>query len=50
MISGSIVVMDNDKNRFNRFYFVNSDKVCFYNKRHLFSVGHEHLSISKGEK
>lgn len=49
-IAGSVIVYEN-KLFYNRFYWVNPDgEFHHYDKRHLFSLGHEDRSYTKGEK
>jgi len=49
-IVGSLIIEDNDK-IFNRATWVFPDgKTEFYDKRHLFTMGQEHLNYSSGEE
>ena len=48
-LSGSLAVKVGDDYR-NRHYFVTPDAVSFYDKRHLFSYGREHLKYTRGEQ
>ena len=49
-IGGSIAVAE-DGRYYNRFYFVNTDGVIhYYNKRHLFSYGHEDQYYAEGKE
>lgn len=49
-IAGSLIIEDRG-HFFNRFLFVTPDnKVHYYDKRHLFSMGDENLFFNKGEK
>jgi len=48
-IAGSLIIEENGL-YFNRFLFVMPDnQLCFYDKRHLFSMGDEHQFFSKGK-
>lgn len=47
-ISGSLAVRLQDGSYRNRHYFVAPDKVSFYDKRHLFSHGHENEHYTRG--
>ena len=47
-ISGSLAVRLQDGAYRNRHYFVAPDKVSFYDKRHLFSHGHEDEHYTRG--
>lgn len=46
-IIGSIIV-EQDQKYFNRLFFVDKQSVKYYDKRHLFSMGGEHLHYEKG--
>ncbi|MBO7331664.1 MAG: nitrilase family protein, partial [Alistipes sp.] len=49
-IAGSVVVTDGER-YFNRFYFVKPDgEVEYYDKRHLFTYGGEHLRFTAGDR
>ena len=49
-IAGSVAVKDGDK-YYNRFYFVTPDgEVTYYDKKHLFTYGGEHLRFTAGEE
>lgn len=49
-IAGSVAVCDGER-YYNRFYFVKpSGEVVWYDKRHLFTYGGEHLRFTAGEK
>lgn len=49
-IAGSVAVSDGER-YFNRFYFVKpSGQVVWYDKRHLFTYGGEHLHFTAGEE
>lgn len=49
-IAGSVAVCDEGR-YYNRFYFVKPDgEVTFYDKKHLFTYGGEHLRFTAGEK
>lgn len=49
-IAGSVVVTEGER-YFNRFYFVKPDgEVEYYDKRHLFTYGGEHLRFSAGDR
>ena len=49
-IAGSIAVEENGK-FYNRFYFVKPDgSVTYYDKKHLFTYGGEHLRFTAGEE
>jgi omega-amidase len=49
-VAGSIIVEDDDK-YYNRFLFVTpSGDIFQYDKRHLFSLGNEHLQFTKGTR
>ena len=49
-IAGSIAV-EQDGKYYNRFYFVKPDgSVTYYDKKHLFTYGGEHLRFTAGEK
>lgn len=48
-ISGSLAVKVGD-NYYNRHYFVKPNSVSFYDKRHLFSYGHEDVHYTRGEQ
>lgn len=48
VIGGSLIIRDNNQ-VFNRFIFMQPDgNFKFYNKRHLFRMGDEHLSFTQG--
>ncbi len=48
VIAGSLMIKENNK-FFNRFVFVQPDQsVEYYDKRHLFSMGEEHLHFTPG--
>ena len=48
-IAGSLSVRERDGIYRNRFYFVTPDDVWYYDKRHLFSYGNEHLAYTAGK-
>ena len=49
-IAGSVAVKDGDK-YYNRFYFVKPDgDVSYYDKKHLFTYGGEHLRFTAGKE
>ena len=49
-IAGSIIIKEKDS-YYNRLLWVNSDgSVFWYDKRHLFTMGGEHIAFSKGDK
>lgn len=48
-LAGSIATRDGDA-YYNRFYFVEPDKVTFYNKRHLFGYGGESRHYQPGQE
>lgn len=49
-LAGSMIVKE-DENYFNRFIFVTpTGEIFYYDKRHLFSIGEEHLYFSNGNK
>ncbi|CAL6087378.1 Omega-amidase [Hexamita inflata] len=48
-ICGTLIIKE-DNDIFNRFVFINKQKVASYDKRHLFSPGNEHLKLSKPNK
>ena len=49
-IAGSVAVKDGEK-YYNRFYFVKPDgSVTYYDKKHLFTYGGEHLRFTAGEE
>lgn len=49
VICGSYIVRD-EAEYFNRLYWVEPNGECsFYNKRHLFRMGNEHISFSQGK-
>ena len=49
-IAGSVVVKE-DGHYYNRFYFVRPDgTVTYYDKKHLFTYGGEHLRFTAGEE
>lgn len=47
-ISGSLAIRLQDGSYRNRHYFVTPDEVSFYDKRHLFSHGHEDEHYTRG--
>ncbi|MDD6254084.1 MAG: nitrilase family protein [Bacteroidales bacterium] len=47
-VAGSIAVELDSGLKVNRFYFVTPDSVTYYDKRHLFSYGGEHLNFTGG--
>lgn len=48
-VAGSIAIMEESGNYFNRFCFVRPDGVCsFYDKHHLFTYGGEHHRYTAG--
>ncbi len=50
-IAGSVAVRETDGSCRNRFYFVRpGGNVDFYDKRHLFAYGNEHLHYRRGEE
>lgn len=49
-IAGSLSVRERDGIYRNRFYFVTPDDVWYYDKRHLFSYGSEHLAYTAGKE
>ncbi len=49
-VAGSILIAESEKYR-NRFYFVHPDgQVEYYDKRHLFTYGGEHLQFTAGDE
>ncbi|MGM9766655.1 MAG: nitrilase-related carbon-nitrogen hydrolase [Candidatus Cryptobacteroides sp.] len=48
-VAGSIAVELDSGLKVNRFYFVTPDSVTYYDKRHLFSYGGEHLNFTGGD-
>lgn len=51
-IAGSVAVKEEDGTFHNRFYFVKprEEEAIFYDKRHLFTYGNEHLHYTAGKK
>lgn len=49
-VAGSMPVKSNDGTYRNRFYFVTPDSVDYYDKRHLFTYGGEHLRYTAGNE
>ena len=49
-VTGSIALELSDGTKVNRFYFVTPGRVEYYDKRHLFSYGGEHLNFTGGKK
>ncbi|MBR1485141.1 MAG: nitrilase family protein [Prevotella sp.] len=49
-LSGSLAVKAADGTYRNRHYFVTPDEVTFYDKRHLFTHGHEDLHYVPGDR
>jgi predicted amidohydrolase len=49
-ICGSLAVKTVDGTFRNRHYFVTPNSVSFYDKRHLFSYGHEDVHYTRGEQ
>lgn len=48
-LAGSLPIQLKNGKFANRFYFVTPDKVYFYDKRHLFRYGDEHLNFEAGK-
>lgn len=49
-VAGSIALELSDGTKVNRFYFVTPGRVEYYDKRHLFSYGGEHLNFTGGKE
>ncbi|MCE2616042.1 nitrilase-related carbon-nitrogen hydrolase [Phocaeicola oris] len=50
-IAGSLAWKVTDTEHYNRFFFVHPDKtISYYDKRHLFTYGHEETYFSAGEE
>ncbi len=50
IITGSMIIKENE-NYYNRLYWVSPDETYqYYDKKHLFSLGNEHLRFTAGEK
>ena len=49
-ISGSLAIRDAEGNYRNRHYFVTPEQVTSYDKRHLFTHGHEDEHYTRGER
>lgn len=48
-ICGSVFIEENDK-FLNRFIWVDPQQMCFYDKRHLFSLGNEDQNYNRGHE
>jgi len=50
-ICGSLMMRDKHDDVYNRFIWMNPEGTYYaYNKRHLFSIGHEHLHFKPGQQ
>ena len=49
-VSGSLLIHTEDGKYRNRHYFVTPDNVVYYDKRHLFTYGHEDAYITPGNE